>query len=73
MPDSAPSAGTARRRSSARSAAAAALAQVGVGQDHDELVAAVAGDAVERAELADERLHDLRAAPRRPPGGRGRR
>ena len=40
-------------------AAAAALSQVGVGQDHDELVAAVARDAVERAELADERLHDL--------------
>ena len=33
--------------------------EVGVGQDHDELVAAVAGDAVERAELAHQRLHDL--------------
>src|SRR5437899_839965 len=33
--------------------------EVGVRQDHDELVAAVAGDAVERAKLADECLYDL--------------
>ena len=43
----------ARRRPPRRSS------QVGVGEDHDELVAAVARDAVERAELAHERLHDL--------------
>jgi hypothetical protein len=34
-------------------------AQIGVGEDHHELVAAVAGNAVKGAKLSHERLRDL--------------
>ena len=65
--------GTSARRCSARSAASAALSRSASGRITDELVAPVAGDAVEGAELALQRARDPAQHAHPPRGARGGR